>query len=87
MVRGSWAPGDAILVRGSVDCVLEDGAGVEVIDYKSDRVVGERLTERVEAYRPQLGIYAEVLSKIWGRPVRRCWAVFLAARHIELVEP
>jgi len=87
LARGSWAPGDAILVRGIVDCVLEDGAGVEVIDYKSDQVAGERLTERVEAYRPQLGIYAEALSKIWGRPVRRCWAVFLAARHIELIEP
>ena len=30
-------------------CVLEDGAGLEVIDYKTDQVAGERLTERVEA--------------------------------------
>ncbi len=82
----SWAPADAILVRGIVDCVLEEGGGVEVIDYKSDQVVGEQLAERVEAYRPQLAIYAEALSKIWGWPVRRCWAVFLAARHIELIE-
>ena len=86
LVGESWAPADAILVRGIVDCVLEDGGGVEVIDYKSDQVAGEQLAERVEAYRPQLRIYAEGLSKIWGRSVRRCWAVFLAARHIELIE-
>jgi len=42
-----------------------------VVDFKTDRVYGDALQARAREYAPQLNAYAEALSEITGRPVRR----------------
>lgn len=79
-------PADGILVRGIVDCLLAEAGGLELIDYKTDRVGREGLAQRVELYRGQMRVYAEAISGIWSQPVRACWLVFLSAEHIEPVD-
>jgi ATP-dependent helicase/nuclease subunit A len=79
-------PADGILVRGIIDCLVAEAGGLELIDYKTDRVGREGLGRRVELYRGQMRIYAEAISGIWSRPVRACWLVFLSAEHIEPVD-
>lgn len=74
--------GDTLLVRGIVDCLFDAGDGWEIVDYKTDRVEGERLIARADAYRGQLGIYAKAVETTLAAPVHRRWLVFLAAREI-----
>ena len=62
--------GDTVLLQGVVDCCFETDAGITVIDFKTDRVHdAARLSERVEAYRPQLRAYSDALERVLERPV------------------
>ena len=76
------AADEDILVRGIVDGVLPTADAIEIIDFKTDIVRSGRLVERSERYRPQMELYARAMTRIWRRPVQRCWLVFLAAREI-----
>jgi ATP-dependent helicase/nuclease subunit A len=75
-------PGDQVLVRGVVDGILPSADGLEIIDFKTDAVSAEDLTERCQRYRPQMELYTRAMSRIWRRPVCACWLVFLAARRM-----
>ena len=63
--------GEEVLLQGVIDAWFDDGDGVTVIDFKSDRIQpgGEAL--RGEEYRQQLSAYSRALEEILGRPVRR----------------
>ncbi|MCI8475155.1 MAG: helicase-exonuclease AddAB subunit AddA, partial [Oscillospiraceae bacterium] len=61
--------GEQVLLQGVVDCYFETGAGITVVDFKTDQVYGERLLERAEEYRPQLEAYGEALGEITGKAV------------------
>ena len=63
--------GEEVLLQGLIDAWFDDGDGVTVIDFKSDRIQpgGEAL--RGEEYRQQLSAYSRALEEILGRPVRR----------------
>ena len=49
--------GDVIL-SGYIDALVEDGAGVRVVDFKTNRELGE---ERLKAYTLQMAIYRKAL--------------------------
>ncbi len=74
--------GDQLLVRGIIDCLINDNGRWDVIDYKTDRVSGTALTERAQFYRGQLSIYADAVDKLWPGRVGQKWLVFLNARQI-----
>jgi len=80
-------PQDVMLVRGIVDCLFDSGEGLEILDYKTDRVSGEGVVKRAAAYAGQLRIYAKAVEMTWGRPVHRLHLAFLAARQIVEVAP
>ena len=80
-------PQDVMLVRGIIDCLFDAGAGLEILDYKTDRVTGEGVAQRAAAYAGQLRIYAKAVEMTWGRPVHRMHLAFLAARQILEVLP
>jgi len=71
--------GDQLLVRGIIDCLLNDDGRWDVIDYKTDRVSGVALDERAAFYRGQLSIYADAVNRLWPNAVGRKWLVFLNA--------
>ncbi|GMU33384.1 MAG: helicase-exonuclease AddAB subunit AddA [Planctomycetia bacterium] len=78
---------DVMLVRGIVDCLFDSGDGLEILDYKTDRVTGEGVAQRAAAYAGQLRIYANAVEMTWGRPVHRLHLAFLTARQIVEVAP
>ena len=56
-----------VLVQGQIDALWPrpDGTRV-VIDFKSDRVIGEAaLRDRAASYRPQMRIYREAVARLW----------------------
>lgn len=73
---------DVVLVRGIIDCLLDDRDGFEVVDFKTDAIGRDALADRVARYTPQIAIYAEAVEAIWRRPVSHRWLVFLTLREI-----
>jgi ATP-dependent exoDNAse (exonuclease V) beta subunit len=67
--------GEQVLWTGSFDRVVleRDGAGAVrgamVVDYKTDRVEGEGIDERVAFYAPQIASYGRVLARMTGLAV------------------
>ena len=73
------AAGEELLLQGVADCVFETERGLTVVDFKTDRVTGEALTQRAETYRPQLAAYAAALEKVLEKPVTERILYFFAA--------
>jgi ATP-dependent helicase/nuclease subunit A len=70
--------GDYVLVRGIVDGIVLGQDGLEVVDFKTDAIRREDVAARANRYRSQVLLYARAVSRLWRRPVRRSWLVFLS---------
>ncbi len=77
---------DLVLVRGVVDGLLVSEAGLEVIDFKTDRVAVGDLDKKVADYKTQMQLYCSAVSEVFKRPVNACHLVFLHPRQIVAVE-
>jgi ATP-dependent exoDNAse (exonuclease V) beta subunit len=55
---------DGMLVEGVVDAAFLEDAGWVVVDFKTDRELGERL----DGYRRQVALYVEAVEAATGRP-------------------
>lgn len=62
--------GEMVLVQGVVDCLVDEGDGFLLIDYKTDRFSAEQLEQAEQRYRGQLSIYARAVENILGKRVR-----------------
>ena len=62
--------GEQILLQGVVDCALLEKDGITVIDFKTDYVTEETLSEVISRYRSQIQTYAEALERIYELPVK-----------------
>jgi ATP-dependent helicase/nuclease subunit A len=62
----AWLEPDGTLVEGVLDLAFEDGDGWTVLDFKTDRELGEA----VEHYRRQVALYARGLAAATGRTAR-----------------
>jgi ATP-dependent exoDNAse (exonuclease V) beta subunit len=77
--------GDAerTVLRGVIDCLLESGAGLVILDYKTDRrrdAAGWQ--QRIDGYSVQLQLYAVAAAEVFGRDVARAALVFLRERRV-----
>ena len=73
------AAGEKLLLQGVVDCCIDEGDGLVIIDYKTDAVrTAEEIASRAEHYRPQLMAYAKALGRILKKPVKECLLFFLS---------
>ena len=61
---------EKIMLQGIADCVILEGTGAILIDYKTDRVT--KPEELIERYRSQLDAYRSVLDKRLPVPVKSC---------------
>lgn len=51
--------------------------GLVVIDFKTDQLTAEQLSERADLYRPQLDLYAKAAAAILKFPTTTKWLYFL----------
>lgn len=70
--------GEEVLLQGVMDCCIEEDGLLTVIDYKTDRVFGERLTARAKHYSGQLRAYAYAAERIFGKRLKECVLYFLS---------
>ncbi|MCE9591692.1 MAG: UvrD-helicase domain-containing protein [Planctomycetes bacterium] len=73
---------DGQLVRGQFDRVVVErrggvAVGAQVLDFKTDRVEGAGLADRVEVYRPQVAAYRRALAVMLGLKEREVRARLL----------
>ncbi|MCH7813382.1 MAG: PD-(D/E)XK nuclease family protein, partial [Planctomycetes bacterium] len=73
---------ERVLVRGIIDGVLPTDDGLELIDFKTDAIAPAAVAGRAERYRMQMNLYAQAVTRIWRRPIRHKWLVFLTPRRI-----
>jgi ATP-dependent helicase/nuclease subunit A len=72
-------PGESVIVQGVVDLAVIKPHEITLVDFKTDRVNGDDLGQRVREYTPQLHLYAAALEKTYGVKVSQRWLHFLAA--------
>ena len=65
-----------MLLQGVVDCALIEADGITIIDFKTDFVTEETLTDLVDRYRMQVQTYADALSRIYQKPVKESYLYF-----------
>jgi ATP-dependent helicase/nuclease subunit A len=58
-----------------------------IMDYKTDRISNQNLSQAVERYRPQLGAYRRALSAMLGLPPEavECQLLFVCAGVVKAV--
>ena len=66
-----------VLVGGRMDAWFEDGGGVVLVDYKTDRFDPEQEPDRLRPYLVQLQLYALALERLAGRLPAEALLAFL----------
>lgn len=73
---------DKILVQGRFDLILKEADGISVLDYKTDRVRGDKLKQRAKNYEPQLYIYGLAAEELFEEKVKEKLIYFLEAEEL-----
>lgn len=76
---------EKVMIQGVIDCLIDEGDGFVLIDYKTDNLTEERIDEVRERYREQLDIYAMAVETILKRQVKEKYIyLFSLGREIKL---
>jgi len=65
------AEGEETMLQGIADCVLLEGKGAVLLDYKTDRVAD--FSQLIDRYRMQILLYRDMLAASLRMPVTECW--------------
>jgi ATP-dependent helicase/nuclease subunit A len=71
---------DGAVLEGFVDLLIETADGIELVDWKTDRVPAEAVEERLRQYELQAGLYVHGVQEATGRPVTSVTYVFASAK-------
>ena len=67
---------EQILLQGVIDCAIIEDDGICVIDFKTDHVTKDTVSEAAERYRHQVEAYKHALQRIYGLPVKEAYLYF-----------
>jgi ATP-dependent helicase/nuclease subunit A len=73
------AVGERVLVQGVIDLILEEPAGLVILDFKTDRVVPGAERALADRHSFQVRLYARAAGTLLGQPVAGAYLYFLAA--------
>lgn len=72
---------EMVLLQGVMDACFRTETGWVLLDYKTDRLHGQDPGEAVEMHRPQVSLYARVLTRLTGLPVEESYVVYLSEKE------
>lgn len=75
-------PLDRVMVRGRIDTLVPGKRGLILIDYKTDDIAPERVSERAREYSEQLVQYRTAIERITSKSVEATYLVFFKPRMI-----
>ena len=70
---------ETVLIQGIIDAFFEEEGQIVLVDYKTDRVMGDPV-QWAQRHRRQVELYARALTTLTGRPVVEKYVVFLNGR-------
>ncbi|WP_108670144.1 helicase-exonuclease AddAB subunit AddA [Peribacillus acanthi] len=80
---------EQILVQGIIDCIIDDGDGLILLDYKTDGIEGrfqngfQGAQDILKArYRVQIDLYTKAIESIFNRPVKERYLFFFDGAHL-----
>lgn len=73
---GDGLDGEQVLLQGVVDCAMLEDDGITVIDFKTDYVTEDTLSDVVQRYREQVQTYANALEQIFEQRVKAQYLYF-----------
>jgi RecB family exonuclease len=73
---------DGVVLEGIIDLLVDEPAGLRVVDYKTDRLASSDVDSRFGHYRLQGGAYALLVTTVTGRPVTAVDFVFSDAGEV-----
>ena len=77
---------EQVLLQGVVDCALIEEDGIIVLDFKTDYVTEETISDVAESYRSQVLVYAEAMKRIYQLPVKAAVLYFFSLnRFIDII--
>jgi ATP-dependent exoDNAse (exonuclease V) beta subunit len=62
--------GEKVIIQGVIDCLVDEGDGFLLLDYKTDILTSEQMETALDLYRVQLNLYARAVEDILGRHVK-----------------
>ena len=68
---------DSIIVQGIIDILAQTPRGLLIVDFKTDNVTPDQVTERAEFYRRQLELYSMAATAILKAELFGKWLYFL----------
>ncbi len=77
----TWYPGageEEILLQGVVDCCFEEDGKLVILDFKTDHVNHDTVSQRAQSYAGQLDAYADAMERMLGLPVKEKLLYFFA---------
>src|SRR5699024_9272483 len=76
---------EKVLIQGVIDCIIFTEEGIVLLDYKTDRINDEEITEAVidelkQRYEIQLTLYKEALENILKVQVKATYLYFFSRK-------
>lgn len=80
---------ESVLIQGVIDCMVEEEAGITLIDYKTDRITNRFENGWIEAepilkkrYEIQMKLYQKAVEGIMNKPVTNIYLYFFDGAHV-----
>jgi len=73
---------EQVLLQGVVDCAILEEDGITIIDFKTDRILEDRLADTVEQYRHQVDAYAHAISRIYEQTIKGKYLYFFQINQL-----
>jgi ATP-dependent exoDNAse (exonuclease V) beta subunit len=70
---------DGTTIEGFIDMLIEAPEGIEIVDWKTDRIPADEVASRLDTYRLQAGLYVLGVERATQRKVHRVTYVFVSA--------
>ena len=70
---------DGTTIEGFIDMLIDTPEGIEIVDWKTDRVPPDEVPARHDSYRLQAGLYVVGVERATQRKVNRVTYVFVSA--------
>ncbi len=77
--------GEKILLQGVVDCAILEDDGITILDFKTDKVTEESLSQIASEYIQQVSAYKKAISRIYQKPIKAAYLYFFRSRSFVAV--
>lgn len=69
---------EKVIVQGVIDCLIDEGDGFVLIDYKTDAVNERNVQQAAARYSGQLSLYTRAVETILQKPVKEKYLYFFS---------